>query len=173
MGSSDAKFPDVQGGIESAGGTILAALSGVNMVSGAGMLDYLRCQSFEKLVIDAEIISIAKRLIKGIEKRDESIALDLMRAHRYQADFLSLPHTHEWFRKEFYIPTEIVDRGSLDAWTRSGRKSMRDRSADRVDKLLTLYKPNNLSQATRIELRKIASLAARKHGMQELPSLPD
>jgi trimethylamine---corrinoid protein Co-methyltransferase len=173
MGSSDAKILDAQSGIESAGGTILAALSGVNMVSGAGMLDFLRCQSFEKLVIDAEIINIAKRFIIGIEKRDEPIALDLMRSHGHQAEFLSLPHTHEWFRKELYIPTEVVDRGSLVAWEISENKSMHDRSADRVDKLLATYQPTKLSQAMKFELRKIATLAARKNGMQELPPLQE
>jgi trimethylamine--corrinoid protein Co-methyltransferase len=142
----------MQCGIEAAGGTILAALSGVNMVSGAGMLDFLRCQSFEKLVIDAEIISIARRLIHGIEKRNESIALDLMRAYRNQQDFLSIPHTHEWFRKELYIPTEIVDRGSLEAWERSNKKSIQERISDRVDKLLINYRPNHLSQEMRAEL---------------------
>jgi trimethylamine---corrinoid protein Co-methyltransferase len=173
MGSSDAKLLDVQSGIESAGGAILAALSGVNMVAGAGMLDFLRCQSFEKLVIDAEIISIAKRIVSGIEKRNETLALDLMRSQGHHANFLSLPHTHEWFRKELYMPTEIMDRGSLDAWELSGKKSIHERSSDRVDRLIAKYQPATLSQMMRDELRVIASLAASKHGMHELPALPD
>ena len=54
-----------------AGGAIMAALSGVNMVSGAGMLDFESCQSLEKLVLDAEAIGMAKRLIGGVEAREE------------------------------------------------------------------------------------------------------
>jgi trimethylamine--corrinoid protein Co-methyltransferase len=173
MGSSDAKLLDSQSGIESMGGTILAALSGVNMVSGAGMLDFLRCQSFEKLLIDAEIISMAKRFISGIEKRDETIALDLMRSHGHRGDFLSLPHTHQWFRKEFYIPSDIMDRGSLDAWELSESKSIHERSAAKVDKLLANYQPTHLSKDIRNELHRITLLAAHKYGLQELPALPD
>jgi len=55
MGMGDAKVVDAQTGLESGIGTILAALAGVNMVSGAGMLDFESCFSLEKLVIDAEI----------------------------------------------------------------------------------------------------------------------
>src|SRR3990172_8706238 len=40
LGMSDAKIVDAQAGLESAGGTILAALAGGNMVSGAGMMDF-------------------------------------------------------------------------------------------------------------------------------------
>jgi trimethylamine--corrinoid protein Co-methyltransferase len=63
LGMSDAKIVDAQCGLESAGGTLLAALAGINMVSGAGMMDFESCQSYEKLVVDAEIIGMAKRLI--------------------------------------------------------------------------------------------------------------
>jgi trimethylamine--corrinoid protein Co-methyltransferase len=171
MGSSDSKFLDSQSGIESAGGTMLAALSGVNMVSGAGMLDFLRCQSFEKLVIDAEIISMAKRFISGIEKREEPIILDLMRTYGHQADFLSQPHTHKWFREELHIPSEIIDHGSLDNWMQNERKSTHDRAADLVDKLLTNDQPTPLPQKLHDELRDITLISARKHGMQALPSL--
>ncbi|MGB2911835.1 MAG: trimethylamine methyltransferase family protein, partial [Anaerolineales bacterium] len=73
MGMSDAKIVDAQCGLESMGGTLMAALIGADMVSGAGMLDFESCQSFEKLVIDAEIIGLAKRIISGIEIREEPI----------------------------------------------------------------------------------------------------
>lgn len=172
MGSSDSKFIDAQSGIESASGTILAALSGVNMVSGAGMLDFLRCQSLEKLLIDAEIINIARRFVSGIDKRDEPIALDLLRSQGHQADFLSLPHTHKWFREELYIPSEIIDRNSLDTWQLSGSKSIHERTVAKVDKLIASYQPIELSQELQTELRAITLHAARRHGLQILPALP-
>ncbi len=171
MGSSDAKILDIQAGFESAGGTLLAVLSGVNMVSGGGMLDFLRCQSLEKLVIDAEIIGMAKRLAAGIQARDEPIALNLMRQSGHKADYLSRPHTLKWFSKELYIPSEVVDRGSLDAWTQKGSKSAAQRAAERVEKLLAAYQPSPLTNDIKIELKHIATLAAQKHGMDKLPDL--
>ena len=122
MGSSDAKVLDYQAGMESAGGTLLAALAGVNMVSGAGMIDFLRCQSFEKLVLDAEVIAMAKRLVQGIEPREQPIGLDVMRQAGHKASYLANPHTQRWFRKELYIPSAVIDRGSLEAWEKKVQK---------------------------------------------------
>jgi len=171
MGSSDSKLLDMQSGLESAGGTFLAALAGANMVSGGGMIDFLRCQSFEKLVIDAEIIGMARRLIAGIEVRDQPIALEFMRQSAHKANFLSQPHTHKWFKKELYIPSPVIDRGSLDAWQKKGAQSSEMRAAQRVEQLLKNYQPNPLGDETRRELRQIAQSAAQKCGMQALPPL--
>jgi trimethylamine--corrinoid protein Co-methyltransferase len=173
LGMSDAKIVDAQCGLESAGGTIMAALAGVNMVSGAGMMDFESCQSYEKLVIDAEIIGMAKRLIAGIEARDEPIALTLMRQLGHRADYLAQPHTLKWFDKELYIPSAVIDRGSLDGWKRKGAKTALERATDRVNQLLTTYKPSPIADELRVELRNVATTAARKFGMDELPPLPE
>ena len=173
LGMSDSKIVDAQAGLESAGGAILAALAGVNMVSGAGMLDFESCQSFEKLVVDAEIIGMARRLIRGIEVRDDPIALDLIRGLGHRADYLALPHTAKWFQREFYIPSEIIDRGSLDAWEKKGAPSTLDRARARVDVLVSKYEPAPVPGELRTELRRIATATARQFGMDSLPPLPE
>jgi trimethylamine--corrinoid protein Co-methyltransferase len=173
MGSSDAKLLDAQSGLESMGGTLLAALAGVNMVSGGGMIDFLRCQSFEKLVIDAEIIAMARRLARGIEPRDEPLALDVIRQAGHTAGYLANPHTQRWFRKELHLPSPVIDRGSLEAWQKQGSKSTVTRAAERVEQLLTTYQPSPLGENVRLELRQITRRAAQACGMDELPGLPD
>jgi trimethylamine--corrinoid protein Co-methyltransferase len=173
LGMSDAKIVDAQCGLESAGGTLLAALVGVNMVSGAGMLDFESCQSFEKLVLDAEIIGMAKRLIDGIEARDEPIALALMRKLGHRAEYLAEPHTLKWFSKELHIPSETIDRGSLDGWKRKGAKSALERASERADQLVAKYRPPPVSAELCSELRAITRAAARRFGMEHLPPLAD
>jgi trimethylamine--corrinoid protein Co-methyltransferase len=172
MGMSDAKVVDAHSGLETSGGTILAALTGINMISGAGMMDFESCQSFEKLVIDAEIIGMAKRLIAGIEARDEPIALTLMRSMGHEADYLVNPHTLKWFQEEFYIPSEVIYRGSYDSWQSRGGKSATDRASARVDQLLGSYQARPLSDELKAELRRITIVAAQDCGMDELPPLP-
>jgi trimethylamine--corrinoid protein Co-methyltransferase len=172
LGMTDAKVVDAQCGLESSGGAMLAALAGVNMVSGAGMMDFESCQSFEKLVIDAEIIGMAKRLIAGVEARDEPIALDLIRASGHNADYLTKMHTLKWFSKELYIPSAVIDRGSLDGWKNRGAKNAYERAQDRVNELLATYKPAPVSDELRAELRDLTTKAAQRFGMDELPPLP-
>jgi trimethylamine---corrinoid protein Co-methyltransferase len=173
LGMSDAKIVDAQCGLESMGGTLVAALTGINMVSGAGMMDFESCQSLEKLVVDAEIIGMAKRFIAGIEVRDEPIALGIMRKLGHRADYLAEPHTLKWFSKELYLPSEVIDRASLDGWKRKGGRTTFERAADRVSRLLGGYRPPHVPIELRAELRAIATRAARKFGMQELPPLPE
>lgn len=50
MALSDSKFNDPQAGMETGVGAFLAAAAGINSISGPGMLDYVNCFSFEKLV---------------------------------------------------------------------------------------------------------------------------
>jgi trimethylamine--corrinoid protein Co-methyltransferase len=172
MGMSDAKVVDAQCGLESMAGTLVAALSGVNMVSGAGMLDFETCISLEKLVIDAESIGLVKRVISGIEPREDPLALTLIRQMGHRGDYLGQPHTHKWFRKELYMPSEVIDRGSLDAWQAQGSRSAAQRAGARVEKLLCTYCPPPLSAELRAELRRIATAAANRFGMHALPPLP-
>lgn len=172
LGMSDAKIVDAQAGLESSGGAILAALAGVNMVSGAGMMDFESCQSLEKLVIDAEIIGMAKRLIQGVEKRDDPIALSLIREMGHRADYLSTSHTLQNFQDELYIPSPIIDRGSVDAWTKSGSTSAYERAQQQVEHNLKAYEPTSMSKELRDELRSIAGTAAQQFGMDRLPDLP-
>jgi trimethylamine---corrinoid protein Co-methyltransferase len=172
LGMSDAKIVDAQCGLESCGGTILAAMAGVNMVSGAGMMDFESCQSLEKLVIDAEAIGMAKRLILGVEPHEHPIALTMMRKLGHRADYLGEPHTLKWFAKELYLPSPVIDRGSLDAWHKKGAKSAFERARDRVKQVIGAYQPVARDAALLKELRRIATTAARQFGMQDLPPLP-
>jgi trimethylamine--corrinoid protein Co-methyltransferase len=173
LGMSDAKVVDAQCGLESAGGTLMGALAGVNMISGAGMMDFESCQSYEKLVIDAEIIGMAKRLIAGVEARDEPIALTLMRKLGHRADYLGQIHTAEWFREEQYMPSDVIDRGSLEGWRRKGGKTAWERAQDRVETLLTGFEAPTMADGLRSELRAITLKAAQRFGMDELPPLPE
>lgn len=172
LGMSDAKVVDAQCGLESAGGALLAALAGVNMVSGAGMMAFENCQSYEKLVIDAEIIGMAKRLIAGIEMRDDPIATTLMQAMGHEPTFISDDHTFQWFREEFYIPSHVIDRQVPEAWERAGAKTTWERARERVTDLLSAYEAKPLPEEVREKLRAIITEAAQKFGLEELPPLP-
>ena len=171
LGMSDAKIVDAQCGLESSS-AFMAALAGANMVSGAGMMDFESCLSYEKLVIDAEIIGMAKRLIAGIDGRQTPIALDIVQELGHKADYLSHPHTRKWFREELYIPSEVIDRDTLEAWEKKGSKSTWERAQDRVNDLLAKYQPSPMSSEVKKELRDITTKAANKAGMKKLPSLP-
>jgi trimethylamine--corrinoid protein Co-methyltransferase len=172
MGMSDAKIIDAQCGLESMGSNFVAALSGANVISGCGMHDFESCLSFEKLVIDAEMIGMLKRFVKGIEVRDDPIALSIMQKGGHKGDFLTLAHTRKWYREEQYLPSEVIDRASYEGWKNRGKKSTFERARDRVEKLLPTYQPTEMTKELRQELRAITLRAAQTFGMGSLPPLP-
>jgi trimethylamine:corrinoid methyltransferase-like protein len=172
MGMSDSKIIDAQCGLESMGSNFVAALSGANIISGCGMLDFESCLSFEKLVIDAEMIGMVKRFVRGIEVRDDPIALPVIRKAGHRGNFLALPHTRKWHPEEQYMPSAVIDRSSYDRWKSRGEKSTFERARDRVRDLVAAHQPTSMSPELRQELRLITMRAAQAFGMQSLPALP-
>lgn len=170
MGMSDAKVNDAQGGFETGIGTILAALSGVNVISGAGILDFIRCQSLEKLAVDNEICGMAYRLIKGIEQRNDPIALDLFKDFAADTQFLSMPHTRKWYREEHTFP-KLIDREPYDTWVSKGRKSITDRAKEEVESLLQKNPPPLPDKETQKALKEIMLSDAQRNDMPSLPEI--
>lgn len=171
MGLSDAKVNDSQAGLESAMGAVLAALAGINVVSGGGMMDFESCQSLEKLVIDNEICGMAYRLIRGIEQRDDPLAVHLFQGFTPETQFLSMPHTRQWYRREHIFP-DIIDRDPYDMWAGKGGKDAAGRAAERVEDILNKTPPRLIEEKhIRETLADIMTKDARRNGLEKLPPL--
>jgi len=171
MGLSDSKTVDYQAGMESAMGAAIAALSGVNNVSGPGMLDFESCQSLEKLVLDHEVCGMALRLASGIELRDDPIALPLISEALEKKEFLSLPHTARWFRKEAYFPDAVIDRDTLEEWESKGGRDAAERASRRVESILDGHTPEPLDEDVRAFIEGLMEKEAARVGMAGLPAV--
>jgi len=169
MGLSDSKLLDSQAGLETGIGAVLAALSGINVISGPGMLDFESCQSLEKLVIDNEICGMALRLVKGIEIRDGGLSEDLYGDIYDGEHFLTSPNTLKWLRDEFYFPSEVIDRANYQTWLATDGKSAGERAHDKVKQILQKEAPPVLDDAFVNELDQVMLSDARKYGMEKLP----
>ena len=139
LGMSDGKILDAQSGFESGMGALLAGIKGVNMISGAGMMNFESTQSIQKVVIDNEIAGMTYKFINGIIQRDEPIAKDLLIDLEEKTHLLSHDHTLKWFREEHYIPSLVVDRATNEEWINTGRKTIGDRAKERAEKLISKY----------------------------------
>ncbi|MGW8143688.1 MAG: trimethylamine methyltransferase family protein [Anaerolineales bacterium] len=169
--ATDSKLVDAQAGMESASSTLVGALSGINMVSGAGMLDFLACQSLEKIVIDAEAIAFAKRFLDGIGLYTESLAKEHYENFEFPGNFLAQDLTRKLYKRVQYMPSEIIDRGSLRAWKQKGSAEIFTRARNRVAELLGSYEHLEIPSEIEQELHKIVSILAREAGMDSLPKI--
>lgn len=170
MGLSDAKLPDYQAGFETAMGVVLASLAGVNVVSGPGMLNFVGTQSLEKLVLDAEICAMARRLMGGVKFRGSPEALDILRDHAVDKAFLTAEHTRKHFRSEAHFPSSVVDRGSQAEWETAGRPDSVARAHKKVCEYLDNPRINPPDAKIVDELEAIMLDDARAHGVSSLPN---
>lgn len=170
LGATDAKVVDAQAGLESGVSALIGALAGVNMISGAGMLDFLACQSPEKLVLDAEAIGMAKRLLMGIDQRTETLALEFFTAFNFKGDFLKQKLTRELFHQEQYMPSDVIDRDSIRGWQQSGAQDAFARAKYRTMELVKDYQRPDAGEKETGLVRLVTSLA-KAVGMERLPDL--
>ena len=167
--AGDASLVDAQAEMESGISAVLGALAGINMISGAGMLDFLSCQSVEKLVIDAEAIASAQRLLQGIEVRGDSLAVGAFAQTGLHGDFLKLKETRALFRAEQHFPSSVIDRGAQSMG--GPLPDILTRAKSRVDDLLRTYQRPALPPDVEHALLHFADREGRKAGLERLPGI--
>ncbi len=167
---SDAKQLDAQAGLETGVGALLAALSGINNISGPGMLDFESCQSLEKLVLDNEIAGMAARIVKGIEPREDFPAIPIFEELLREKHLLIADHTRKYLRQEINFPGPVIDRANRGRWLEKGALTLGQRAAREVERVLAKYVPPRTSAQTRSELTRLMEREARRYGMDALPA---
>jgi trimethylamine--corrinoid protein Co-methyltransferase len=173
LGASDAKVVDAQAGMESGMSAVLGSLAGIDMLSGAGMLDSLACISLEKLVLDAEAIGMAQHLLAGLVARSETLATGAFTQAGLGGEFLKLAETRRLFREEQHLPSRVIERRSLRAWAEAGRSDAYARARERVEGLLAEARPTALEPETEAALRERVRGWAEPLGLRGLPGAPN
>ena len=147
----------------------MAVLTGIDNVSGPGMLDFESCQSLEKLVVDHEIIRMTDRLSAGIEPREDFPSRPLFEELLREKHLLIADHTRRHLRDELTFPGPVIDRTARARWIEEGSATLDQRVAGEVDRLLAEYQPSRLDENARTELKRVMDAAAASAGMDSLP----
>ncbi|MGA7905956.1 MAG: trimethylamine methyltransferase family protein, partial [Candidatus Sulfotelmatobacter sp.] len=160
--ATDSRFVDAQAGAESARSALLGALAGINMISGAGMLESLACHSVEKLVIDAESIASAYRLVRGIEVRGETLAMAMFAQTGLSGEFLKLKETRVLFRQEQHLPSAVIERNARGSGLPS---DVFTRARSRADELVSKYQKPALPEEVLQNLQAVVDREADRAGV--------
>jgi len=170
LGVSDSKIIDAQCGLESGIGIVLGALAGINVISGPGMLVFENCQSLEKLVIDNEICGMSLKLVKDIDVNEETLALNLISKVGPGGHYLAEEHTRKWLKREQFIPSDVIDRLTLDSWRRQG-KSLADRAKEIVNTTLREHTIEPLPTDVENDLMDTLKHIMRRYQIESVPIL--
>ncbi len=154
MALSDGPILDAQAGAETFGSALIAALAGVNSVSGPGMLDFLLVFSLPKLVFDNEMCGQALRFVREIKPLDDlpvDALIDQLMADQH---LIMAEHTMAHWPNELYLPSAIVERDNRENWTKAGAKDTYQRAIEEVEHRLAAYRPLETDPAIDAELRQ-------------------
>ncbi len=136
-----ANAPDAQAAYESMMSLWGALMGGANLVlHGAGWMEGGLTASFEKMVLDAEILQMATQAMQPIEVNDETLALDAIREVGPGGHFFGSPHTMARYETAFYTPL-VSDWRNFEAWTEAGSPGAVERANTVWKRLLADYQP--------------------------------
>ncbi|MBN2569193.1 MAG: trimethylamine methyltransferase family protein [Deltaproteobacteria bacterium] len=153
-GMSDSKVNDAQAGYESAITNLMVALAGGNFIhDAAGFLEFCMTASYDKLVIDNEIIGMVMRAVEGIQVNDETLAFDLIKKSGPGGHYVSSRHTRRFMRTEQYF-TQLSDKEDRPQWESKGAKDTRARATEKVREVLNSTPRDFIPEEIKELLRK-------------------
>ena len=155
MALSDSKFLDAQAGAETFGSALLAALAGVNSVSGPGMLDYVLVFSLEKLVVDNDLCGQALHFVQQMKPQEDLPTVDLVRQLLNKKHLLTAKHTLTYWPQSLYLPDEVIDRQNREKWQEAGSQTLGQRAKTAVTQRLAAYTPITTDPHVDAELRRL------------------
>lgn len=153
-GCSDAKACDGQHALEISQNILMAALSGGNLIHDVGYIESGMCTSLQSLVIADEVIGQVKRLIRGIEVNENTLALDVIAQVGPGGNFIAEEHTFGNFRKEWFFP-ELINRRRYQDWEAAGKPTMADNAQKKLLDIIENHHPKPLDEKVQGKLRSI------------------
>ena len=141
-GMTDSKIIDCQAGYETMQNLMAGILGGAHMIFEClGVLDAIMTTSYEKLMIDLEIISRLMRIQKGLDATDKEKALESIQKIGHESGYISHTDTLTNFRKRWQ-PT-LSEWGTYEDWQASGSQDVAVR-ANRQYKEILAKAPQSL-----------------------------
>ena len=130
---------DAQAAYESVFSLWGAVMGGANLVlHGAGWMEGGLRASFEKMVLDADLINMVSKFLDPVIVDDATLALDAIADVGPGGHFFGTQHTQDRYRTAFFAPM-ISDWRNYESWDEAGRPTADQKAAKLYPKLLDEY----------------------------------
>lgn len=144
--------PDAQAAYESMNALWATHLGQCNiMAHGIGWLESGLTFSFEKAIIDAEMLRMMQAFMNPMGTSDEALGVEAMARVGPGGHFFDDPMTLERYKTAFWEPG-LSDWRPYDAWVEDGGKSATTRAGEAATEILARFVPPAMDPATREEL---------------------
>ena len=134
-GLTDAKQIDFQAGAETMQNLALYTMAGVHVINEClGLLDSITTTSYEKWILDDELLDRLRHFCAGIDHIAVENCLDMMIELGPAGDYLQHPSTFQNCRG-LYMP-EISDWNPFEDWKKAGGQDVLHSAHEKCDRIL-------------------------------------
>ena len=113
-----------------------AQMAGGNFIlHSAGIIDSYNCTSYEKLIVDNEVLGYMRRIAKGVEVDEDHLDFDTIAEVGPEGVYLVEDSTIEFMRDEIYTPT-LSYHDTHGSWVAQGSVTAEERATAKWQKIL-------------------------------------
>ncbi|MFK8022527.1 MAG: trimethylamine methyltransferase family protein [Ilumatobacter sp.] len=157
---------DAQAGYETMWALWGAIMGGANFVMhGAGWMEGGLHASFEKMVIDADLLHMVSAFLEPLDVSDDALAVDAIAAVGPAGHFFGEAHTQARYETEFHSPM-VSDWRNWESWTEAGTPDARTRANATARQILAEYEEPPIDDAVRAELRDFVDRRVSEGGVE-------
>ncbi len=132
---TDAKIVDYQAGLETMQNVLMLLAAGVDHVSESlGILDSYMTTSYEKIIIDLEILSRVERIMQGIDTSTYEDDIKAIKEMGPGGVFLTHPDTLKSFKNRWRPTISCWD--SYNDWEKKGSLSIEEEANKKYKEIL-------------------------------------
>jgi trimethylamine--corrinoid protein Co-methyltransferase len=153
-GCTDSKCFDGQAMIEGSISVFMSALTSGDLCHDVGYTESAMTGSLFQLCAMDEAIGYSRRITRGIEVNDDTLAVDVINKVGPNNHYLRQPHTRRYYKTEYFYP-KLLDRQDFENWSATGSLTMKDRTEARVRDILATYKASPIKPETEKVIRKV------------------
>lgn len=139
-----------------------AVLGHANILfASAGWLEGGLSGSFEKLILDAELLQLMMKSMQPIAVNEDTIGFDAIREVGPGGHFFGSSHTLQRYETAFYNPI-LTDNRTYETWSEQGREDAEQRANRIWKRVLQEYEEPKLDEAVDEELRAFVDRRKRE-----------
>ncbi len=143
---------DAQAAYESVFSLWGAIMGGVNLLMhGAGWMEGGLHASYEKMILDAELLGMVEAFLEPVVVDDDTLALDAIAEVGPGGHFFGVGHTQSRFKTAFHKPM-LSDWRNYETWQEAGSPELPSKANRIWKELLAAYEPPPMDPAIREEL---------------------
>ena len=162
VGVTESNIGDAQAGYEFSFNCLPLALSGANILWGAGGVDSGLGFDFAKLLMDHEASSNIRYFLRGLPVNDEELPLDLIEEVGPGGSYLN--HKHTFKRTRIQAPFSLFERQPFATWEKRGSRTMTERAYDKAADILANHQVPPIDPQAQADIDEMLKEFVERYG---------